>query len=151
MPYTVKLHRILKSPPERVFKAFLNPQALAKWIPPAGYTCTVHSIEPKVGGSFRMSFTEFDSGNSNAFGGEYLEIVPNEKLRYTDRFEDPNLPGTIEVTVHFKKVIGGTDVKVTQAGIPDIIPEEMCYLGWQDSLKQLAQFVELPPHPMTSA
>ncbi len=151
MPYTVKMHRVLKSPPQRVFKAFLDPKGLEKWIPPAGYTCTVHSLEPKVGGTFRMSFTEFDSGNSNAFGGEYLEIVPNEKLRYTDRFDDPNLAGQIEVTITFKQVMGGTDVKVVQEGIPDIIPEEMCYLGWQDSMKQLAQFVELPSQPMVSA
>lgn len=151
MPYTVKMHRVLKSPPQRVFKAFLDPKGLEKWIPPAGYTCTVHSLEPKVGGTFRMSFTEFDSGNSNAFGGEYLEIVPNEKLRYTDKFDDPNLAGHIEVTITFKQVMGGTDVKVVQEGIPDIIPEEMCYLGWQDSMKQLAQFVELPSQPMASA
>ncbi|MBL8789890.1 MAG: SRPBCC family protein [Rhizobiales bacterium] len=151
MPYTVKMHRVLKSPPERVFKSFLNPQALVKWIAPAGYTCTVHHVEPKVGGTFRMSFTEFDSGSSHAFGGEYLEIVPNEKLRYTDKFEDPNLAGNIEVTVTMKPVMGGTDLRVVQEGIPDIIPEEMCYLGWQDSMKQLAQFVELPPQSVTSA
>lgn len=151
MPYTVNMHRVLKAPPARVFKAFLDPKGLEKWISPAGYTCTVHSIEPKVGGTFRMSFTEFDSGNSNSFGGEYLEIVPNEKLRYTDKFDDPNLAGAIEVTITFRPVMGGTDVKVVQQGIPDIIPEEMCYLGWQDSMKQLAQFVELPSQPMTSA
>lgn len=144
MPYTIKLHRVLKAPPGRVYKAFLDPAAMCKWLPPAGYTCTVHSLDPKVGGKFRMSFTEFDSGNASFFGGEYLEMKPNEKLRYTDVFEDPNLPGVIEVTVIFKAVMGGTDIDITQAGLPDIIPAEMCYLGWQDSLKQLAQFVELP-------
>ena len=143
MSYTINLHRVFKAPPSRVYKAFLDPAAQSKWLPPAGYTCTVHHSEPKVGGTFRMSFTEFESGNANAFGGTFLELVPNEKLRYTDTFEDPNLPGEITVTVTMKPVMCGTDVTIVQEGVPDIIPEEMCYLGWQDSLKQLAQFVEI--------
>lgn len=143
MPYTLNFHRVLKAPPARVYKAFLDPAALCKWISPAGYTSTVHSVDPKVGGTFRMSFTEFDSGAVNSFGGTYLELVPNKKLRYTDKFDDPNLAGDIEVTVTLKEVMGGTDLAITQSGIPDIIPPEMCELGWQDSLKQLAQFVEV--------
>jgi uncharacterized protein YndB with AHSA1/START domain len=142
MPYTLNFHRVLKAPPARVYKAFLDAAALAKWIPPAGYTCTVDRLDAKVGGTFRMKFTEFDSGGGNAFGGTYLELVPNEKLRYTDKFDDPNLAGDIIVTVVLKKVSCGTDVTIEQAGVPDIIPMEMCHLGWQDSLKQLAQFVE---------
>ena len=120
---------------------------MCKWLPPAGFTCKVYQLEPKVGGTFRMSFTEFDSGSEMFFGGEYLEVKPNEKLRYTDRFEDPNLEGEIEVVVHFKEVSCGTDVSITQSGIPDIIPKEMCELGWQDSLRQLTQFVEVPAQP----
>jgi uncharacterized protein YndB with AHSA1/START domain len=143
MPYTLNFHRVLKAPPARVYKAFLDPAALCKWIAPAGYTCIVHSLDAKVGGTFRMTFTEFDSGGSNAFGGTYLELVPHEKLRYTDRFDDPNLAGEIVVTVVLKQVSCGTDVTITQSGVPDIIPMEMCHLGWQDSLKQLAQFVEV--------
>ena len=143
MPYTLNFHRVLKAPPSRVYKAFLDPAAMCKWLPPAGYTCTIHSIDPKVGGTFRMSFTEFDSGAVNSFGGTYLELVPNKKLRYTDKFDDPNLAGDIEVTVVLKEVSCGTDIAITQSGIPDIIPPEMCDLGWQDSLKQLAQFVEV--------
>ena len=143
MSYTINLHRVFKAPPSRVYKAFLDPAAQCKWLPPVSYTCTVHHSEPKVGGTFRMSFTEFESGNANAFGGTFLELVPNEKLRYTDTFEDPNLPGEITVTVTMKPVMCGTDVTIVQEGVPDIIPEEMCYLGWQDSLKQLAQFVEI--------
>jgi uncharacterized protein YndB with AHSA1/START domain len=142
MPYTLNFHRVLKAPPARVYKAFLDAAALAKWIPPAGYTCTVDHLDAKVGGTFRMKFTEFDSGGGNAFGGTYLELIPNEKLRYTDKFDDPNLAGDITVTVVLKKVSCGTDVSIEQAGVPDIIPMEMCHLGWQDSLKQLAQFVE---------
>jgi uncharacterized protein YndB with AHSA1/START domain len=142
MPYTLNFHRVLKAPPSRVYKAFLDPAAMCKWIAPAGYTCTVDHMDAKVGGTFRMKFTEFDSGGSNAFGGTYLELIPNEKLRYTDKFDDPNLASEIVVTVILKKVSCGTDMTITQAGVPDIIPEEMCHLGWQDSLKQLAQFVE---------
>lgn len=142
MPSTVQFHRILKSPVPRVYKAFLDPGALCKWLPPAGYTCEVHALDAKVGGTFRMSFTEFDSGSEMFFGGSYLEVVPNQKLRYTDKFDDPNLAGDIEVTVLFKAVMCGTEIAITQSGIPDIIPKEMCELGWQDSLKQLTQFVE---------
>jgi uncharacterized protein YndB with AHSA1/START domain len=148
MPFTLKFHRVLKAPPSRVYKAFLDPAALCKWLPPAGFTCTVHSLDPKVGGAFRMSFTEFDSGGSHSFGGNYLELVPNKRLRYTDKFDDPNLAGDIEVTVDLKEVSCGTDMSIVQAGVPDIIPEEMCHLGWQDSLKQLEQFVEVPPPPV---
>ncbi len=142
MPYTLNFHRVLKAPPQRVYKAFLDPAAMCKWIAPAGYTCTVDHMDAKVGGTFRMKFTEFDSGASNSFGGTYLELVPNEKLRYNDKFDDPNLAGDIIVTVILKKVSCGTDVTIEQAGVPDLIPMEMCHLGWQDSLKQLAQFVE---------
>ena len=143
MPYTLNFHRVLKAPPARVYKAFLDPAALCKWLPPAGYTCTVHQLDAKVGGTFKMSFTEFDSGGVNGFGGSYLDLVPGERLRYTDVFDDPNLPGELTVTVTLKKVSCGTDMSITQAGVPDIIPQEMCHLGWQDSLKQLAQFVEM--------
>jgi len=142
MPYTLNFHRVLKAPPQRVYKAFLDPAAMCKWIAPAGYTCTVDHMDAKVGGTFRMKFTEFDSGTSNSFGGTYLELVPNEKLRYNDKFDDPNLAGDIVVTVILKKVSCGTDMTIEQAGVPDLIPMEMCHLGWQDSLKQLAQFVE---------
>ena len=143
MPYTLNFHRVLKAPPSRVYRAFLDSAALCKWIAPAGYTCTVHHLDAKVGGTFKMSFTEFESGGANGFGGKYLELITNEKLHYTDVFDDPNLKGEITVTVVLKKVSCGTDMSITQAGIPDIIPEEMCHLGWQDSLKQLAQFVEI--------
>jgi uncharacterized protein YndB with AHSA1/START domain len=143
MPYTLNFHRVFRAPPARVYKAFLDPAALCKWLAPAGFTCTVHHLEPKVGGTFRMSFTEFDSGNSHSFGGTYLELVPNEKLHYNDVFDDPNLKGDIIVTVILKEVMSGTDVSITQAGVPDVIPMEMCHLGWQDSLKQLEQFVQL--------
>lgn len=143
MPYTLQFHRVLKAPPSRVYKAFLDPAALCKWIAPAGYTCTVQHLDAKVGGTFKMSFTEFDSGGSNSFGGKYLELVPNEKLHYTDVFDDPNLPGEITVTVILKAVSCGTDMSITQANLPDIIPAEMCELGWRDSLAQLQQFVEV--------
>jgi uncharacterized protein YndB with AHSA1/START domain len=143
MPYTLNFHRVFKAPPSRVYRAFLDPAALCKWIAPAGYTCTVHHLDAKVGGTFRMTFTEFDSGGSNSFGGTYLELVPNEKLHYNDVFDDPNLKGDIVVTVFLKKVSCGTDVSIEQAGVPDIIPMEMCHLGWQDSLNQLQQFVEV--------
>ena len=143
MPYTLNFHRVLKAPPARVYKAFLDSAGVAKWLPPAGYTCAVHQLEPKAGGIHRMSFTEFDSGHSHSFGGTYLEMVPSGKLVYTDKFDDPNMPGEMKVTVVLKKVSCGTDMSITQAGIPDMIPQEMCNLGWQDSLKQLAQFVEL--------
>jgi uncharacterized protein YndB with AHSA1/START domain len=139
---TVRLHRVLRAPPARVYRAFLNAEAMAKWIPPNGFTCTVHHMEARVGGTFRMSFTNFNTGNGHAFGGEYLELVPNERIRYTDKFEDPNLPGVIQVTVTLKAVSCGTDLNIVQEGIPDVIPVEMCYLGWQESLVALAKLVE---------
>ncbi len=142
MPYTLNFQRVLKAPPSRVYKAFLDPAALCKWLPPAGYTCTVHKLDAKVGGTFKMSFTEFDSGGLQPFGGKYLELIPAEKVHYVDAFDDPNLPGEMDVTIILKKVSCGTDMSITQAGVPDIIPPEMCHLGWQDSLKQLEQFVE---------
>lgn len=142
MPGTVRLHRVLTTKPEKVYRAFTEADALAKWLPPNGFTCTVHSLEAKVGGAFRMSFRNFTTGNSHSFGGKYLELVPGERLRYTDTFDDPNLPGEILVTVTLKKVSVGTEVKIVQEGIPDVIPEEACYLGWQDSLKNLAALVE---------
>ena len=139
---TVNLHRVLRAKPERVYRAFLDAAAFAKWLPPYGFTCTVHHLEANVGGTFKMSFTNFSSGNSHLFGGEYLELKPSELIRYTDKFDDPNLPGTIEVTVQLKAVMCGTDVSITQTGIPEAIPVEMCYLGWQESLLQLATLVE---------
>ena len=139
---TVRLHRILRANPEKVYRAFLEAGAMAKWLPPYGFTCTVHRMEARVGGGFRMSFHNFTSGSGHSFGGEYLELVPNERIRYTDRFEAPALPGVLEVTVSLKAVVCGTELSVTQAGIPDAIPLEMCYLGWQESLAQLANLVE---------
>jgi len=139
---TVRLHRVLRAKPEKVYRAFLDGPAMAKWLPPYGFTCTVHHLDARVGGSFRMSFSNFSSGNGHSFGGEYIELVPNERLRYTDKFEDPNLPGLIEVTVSLSPVICGTELRVTQSGIPEAIPLEMCYLGWQESLAQLATLVE---------
>ncbi len=139
---TVRLHRVLRTGPEKVYRAFTEPAAMAKWIPPYGFTCTVHHLDARVGGTFRMSFHNFSSGNGHSFGGTYLELVPGETLRYTDQFEDPNLPGVLEVTVLLKPVICGTELSITQAGIPDLIPLEMCYLGWQESLAQLATLVE---------
>ena len=139
---SVHLHRVLKTSPDKVYRAFLEGGALAKWLPPYGFTCTVHHLDAKVGGTFRMSFHNFGSGNGHSFGGEYLELVPNERIRYTDKFEDPNLPGVLEVTVLLTPVICGTELNITQAGIPDMIPLEMCYLGWQESLEQLAKLVE---------
>ncbi|ESY42463.1 ATPase [Mesorhizobium sp. LNJC384A00] len=142
MPSTVRLHRVLTTSPEKVYRAFTEADALAKWLPPNGFTCTVHSFDAKVGGAFKMSFRNFTTGGSHSFGGEYLELVPGERLRYTDRFDDPNLPGQIEVTVLLKKVSVGTQLDITQAGIPDVIPAEACYLGWQESLRNLAKLVE---------
>lgn len=139
---TIRLHRVLKSTPDKVYRAFLEPAAMAKWLPPFGFTCTVHSFEGKVGGGFKMSFTNFTTGKSHSFGGKYVELVPGEKLRYTDKFDDPNLPGEMQVTVTLKKVLCGTEVNIEQAGVPAIIPAEMCYLGWQESLVQLAMVVE---------
>lgn len=142
MPGTVRLHRVFAAPPARLFKAFTDADAMAKWLPPNGFTGKVHSIDARVGGKYRMSFTNFSSGKSHSFGGEYLEFVPGERLRYLDRFEDPGLPGTMEVSVIFKKVSVGTELQVVQTGIPDVIPEEACYLGWQESLALLKMVVE---------
>jgi uncharacterized protein YndB with AHSA1/START domain len=142
MTHTIRLHRVLRAPPERVYKAFLDADALVKWLPPHGFTAKVHHMEPKVGGSFRMSFTNFNSGHSHAFGGEYLELSPHERIRYTDKFDDPNLPGVIMVTLDFKSVSCGTELSVVQEGIPEVIPAEACYLGWQESLILLALLVE---------
>lgn len=142
MPNTVRLHRVLATKPEKVYRAFLEPDAMAKWLPPNGFTCTVHQMEAKPGGSFRMSFRNFTTGSGHSFGGRYLELVPNERLQYTDKFEDPNLPGEIRVTVTLKKVSVGTEVSIVQENLPDAIPVEACYLGWQESLRNLARLVE---------
>ena len=139
---TVRLHRVLRCPPEKVYRAFLEADAVAKWLPPHGFTCKVLHMDARVGGGFRMSFQHFGSGNAHAFGGQYLELVPNQRIRYNDVFDDANLPGVMEVTVVLKPVLCGTDVDISQAGIPEIIPLEMCYLGWQESLLQLAALVE---------
>lgn len=139
---TVRLHRVLKSTPEKVYKAFLDADALVKWMSPYGFTSKVHHLEPKVGGTFRMTFTNFGTGHSHSFGGKYLELVPNEKLRYTDKFDDANLPGEMTVTVTIKKVVCGVELNIEQSGIPAMIPVEMCYLGWQESLVQFAHVVE---------
>ena len=139
---TVRLHRVLRASPERVYRAFLDADAMAKWIPPYGFTCKVHHMDAKVGGTYKMSFVNFSSGNGHSFGGKYLEIVPLEKIRYTDKFDDPKLPGEMLTTVTFKKVSCGTELNVVQEGIPEAIPVEMCYLGWQESLAQLAKLVE---------
>jgi len=139
---TVRLHRVLRTKPERLYRAFLDADAMAKWLPPHGFTCKVHHLDARVGGTFRMSFTNFTSGNGHSFGGEYLELVPFEKIRYTDRFDDPNLPGEIRVAVTLKPVSCGTELNIVQEGIPEVIPVEMCYLGWQESLEQLATLVE---------
>ena len=142
MPGTVRLHRVLATAPEKVYRAFLEADAMAKWLPPNGFACTVHHFEPRVGGSFKMSFRNFTTGHSHSFGGEYRELVPNERLHYTDRFDDPNLPGELHVSVTLKKVSVGTELSVVQEGIPDAIPVEACYLGWQQSLENLAKLVE---------
>jgi uncharacterized protein YndB with AHSA1/START domain len=142
MPGTVRLHRVLTTTPDKVYRAFLEGDAMAKWLPPNGFAATMHHQDAKVGGSFRMSFRNFTTGKEHSFGGEYLELVPNEKLRYTDKFDDPNLPGQMDVTVVLKKVMVGTDISIVQDGIPDMIPVEACYLGWQQSLENLAKLVE---------
>src|SRR5258708_35206440 len=139
---TVRLHRVLATKPEKVYRAFLDAEALAKWLPPNGFTCKVAHFDAKVGGTFKMSFKNFTSGNSHSFGGEYLELVPNRLVRYTDKFDDPNLPGTMHVTVNLKPVSVGTEISIEQSGIPAAIPVEACYLGWQQSLLQLAALVE---------
>jgi uncharacterized protein YndB with AHSA1/START domain len=142
MPNTVRLHRVLATKPDKVYRAFIEPDALAKWLPPNGFTCTVHHLDAKVGGAFRMSFRNFTTGKSHAFGGHYLELVPGERVRYADKFDDPNLPGEMQVTVALKQVSVGTEINIVQEGIPDAIPAEACYLGWQDSLRNLANLVE---------
>ena len=142
MPSAIQLHRVLATSPDKVYRAFLEADAVAKWLPPNGFTCTVHQLEPKVGGTHRMSFRNFTTGKSHSFGGQYLELVPGEKLRYTDTFDDANLPGEMDVTVTLTKVLVGTELNVVQAGIPDLIPWEACYLGWQESLRNLARLVE---------
>lgn len=139
---TVRLHRILATRPEKVYRAFLEPDAMAKWLPPNGFACTVHHMDAKVGGTYRMSFRNFTTGHSDAFSGTYVELVPNERLRYTDRFDNPNLPGEIQVTVTLRPVSVGTELSIVQEGLPDVIPLEACYLGWQDSLQNLAKLVE---------
>lgn len=139
---TIRLHRVLRAPAERIYRAFLDPDAMAKWLPPNGFTGKVHQLEAKVGGTHRMSFTNFTTGDSHTFGGKYLELVPYERIRYTDQFDDPNLPGEIQVTITLKTVIVGTEVHIVQEGVPDVIPPEACYLGWQQSLTLLANLVE---------
>lgn len=143
MTHTIRLHRVFRAPPERLYRAFLDADALVKWLPPYGFTARMHHMDPKVGGSFRMSFTNFSTGHSHAFGGEYLELTPHGRIRYTDKFDDPNLPGIITVTIDLKSVSCGTELHVVQEGIPQVIPQEACYLGWQESLKLLAQLVEV--------
>jgi uncharacterized protein YndB with AHSA1/START domain len=147
---SVTLHRVLKTSPEKLYRAFTEPNAMAAWLPPYGYLCIVHSLDAKVGGSYKMTFINFTTGNGHSFGGKFLELKPNEFLKYTDKFDDPNLPGEMITSVSMKKVMGGTDLKVTQEGIPSAIPAEMCYLGWQDSLDKLQRLVEpeIPDAPV---
>jgi uncharacterized protein YndB with AHSA1/START domain len=139
---TIQLHRVLRTPPEKVYRAFLEPDALAKWLPPYGFTCKMHHMDAKVGGTFKMSFHNFSTGHGHSFRGEYLELIPNELIRYTDQFDDPNLPGVLEVSIRLKPVICGTEISIEQSDIPEAIPLELCYLGWQESLAQLATLVE---------
>lgn len=139
---TVRLHRVFRAPPERVYRAFLDPDAMARWLPPHGFTGKVHQMDARVGGGYRMSFTNFGTGKSHSFGGTYVELTPNERIRYTDRFEDPNLSGEMRVTISMRKVICGTDLEIVQEGLPEAIPVEFCYLGWQESLASLAHLVE---------
>ena len=139
---TIRLHRVLRAPAERIYRAFLDPDAMVKWLPPNGFTGKVHQMDTRVGGTYKMSFTNFTSGKSHSFGGEYLELVPHERLRWTDRFDDPNLPGEMRVTVNLKKVAVGTEVHIVQEGLPDVIPPDACVLGWQESLTLLAKLVE---------
>jgi len=147
MPNTVRLHRVLATKPEKIYRAFIEADAMAKWLPPNGFTCTVHQLEPRVGGSHRMSFRNFTNGQGHSFGGKYLELVPHERLSYTDRFDDPSLPGEIRVTVTLKKTLVGTELTIVQEGLPDAIPVEACYLGWQESLRNLARLVEPDINP----
>jgi len=139
---TVRLHRVLRAPPERIYRAFLDADAMAKWLPPNGFTGKVHQLDARVGGAYRMSFTNFTTGHSHSFGGEYLELVPNERIRHTDKFDDPNLPGVMQVTISLRAVSVGTELNIVQEGIPEVIPLEACYLGWQESLMLLAKLVE---------
>ena len=139
---TVNLHRVLRSKPERVYRAFLDADAMSKWLPPFGFTCKVHHLDARVGGTYKMSFTNFSTGNSHSFGGKYLELIPNERIHYTDSFDDPNLPGQMRTTISLRPVSCGTDLTIVQEGLPEAIPVEMCYLGWQESLEQLARLVE---------
>lgn len=142
MPGTVRLHRVLRAKPERVYRAFLDPDAMVKWLPPNGFTGHIHHMDSRVGGTYQMSFTNFTTKNSHSFGGEYLELTPHQRIRYIDKFDDPNLPGVMQVTINLKQVSCGTDVDITQEGIPDVIPTESCYVGWQESLVLLAKLVE---------
>ena len=142
MPSTIRLHRVVRTTPEKLYRAFIEPDAMAKWLPPHGFTCKVHHMEARAGGTYKMSFTNFTTGQSHSFGGSFVDLVPGERLRYTDRFDDPNMPGEIQVTVVLKKVSVGTELNIVQEGVPDVIPAEACYLGWQDSLSQLAQLIE---------
>jgi uncharacterized protein YndB with AHSA1/START domain len=142
MPSTIRLHRVLKCKPERVYRAFLDPDAVVKWMPPHGFTGKVHHMDVRVGGSYKMSFTNFTTGNSHSFGGEYLELLPKERIRHTDKFDDTNLPGQMQVTITLKEVFLGTELNITQEGVPDVIPAEACYLGWQESLELLTKLVE---------
>jgi len=148
MPNTVRFHRVLRAAPEKVYRAFLDADAMVKWLPPNGFTAKVHQMDAKVGGTYRMSFTNFSTGRSHSFGGEYRELVPQERIRYTDRFDDPNLPGEMQTTIALKPVSSGTELNIVQEGIPDVIPAEACYLGWQESLTLLAKLVEvdIPDH-----
>lgn len=141
-PGTVELHRVLRAPPEKVYRAFVEPDAMARWLPPEGFTCTVHSMDVRVGGEFKMSFTNFTTQQSHSFGGKYLELKPGERISYTDKFDDPNLPGEMITTITLKAVSCGTEIHIVQSGIPSVIPVEMCYLGWQESLQFLAKLVE---------
>jgi uncharacterized protein YndB with AHSA1/START domain len=142
MPSTIRLHRVLRATPERIYRAFIDADAMAKWLPPNGFTGRVHQIDAKVGGKYKMSFTNFSTGTSHSFGGTYLELVPNERIRHTDKFDDPNLPGEMVTAITLKKVSVGTEVNIVQDGVPDVIPAEGCYLGWQESLTLLAKLVE---------
>lgn len=139
---SVRLHRVIRAKPEKLYRAFTEAEALAKWLPPYGFTCAVHHLQAVVGGTFKMSFRNFSTGNAHSFGGEYLQLVPNQLIRYTDKFDDPGLPGVMQVTVKFEPVSCGTELSVVQQGIPEVIPLEMCYLGWQESLAQFATLVE---------
>ena len=146
---TIRLHRVLRATPEKIYKAFLDPDAMAKWLPPNGFIAKVHKMDAKVGGTYKMSFTNFTTGKSHSFGGTYVELTPHERIRYTDKFDDPNLPGEMQTTITLTKVSCGTDLNIVQEGVPAVIPAEACYLGWQDSLRNLASLVE--PAPETAA